>query len=98
VGAARKGARGADFRAIPGFGFTARAMAAPDVLVSLLACFVEYFTRPGFNHFRHLALGFCCTYPGAPVCLTQALRATGWHEDKHWTGLYRFLSRVLISR
>jgi SRSO17 transposase len=72
-------------------------MAAPDLLVALLEAFVECFTRPGFGHFRHFVLGLCCSYPGQALCVTETLRATGWHRFKHWTSPYHFMSKARWS-
>jgi hypothetical protein len=67
-------------------------MTAPTALVALLEVFVQCFTQPGFQHFRHFILAHAGLW-GAPHCVTETLRATLWHHWRHWTAPYAFMKR-----
>ncbi len=67
-------------------------MDAQAYIVPLLAHFQCCFTRPGFAHFKHLMHAHMALL-GLSHCVTEVLRLTRWHQIKHWTSLYAFLSR-----
>lgn len=67
-------------------------MTAPVAFLPLLEAFVQCFTSPGFAHFTHFVVGHGALW-GAPHCVSETLRATRWHAQKHWTSPYAWLSR-----
>ena len=48
-------------------------MTAPVPLVELAKWFVQCYTRPGFEHFKHFLLAHAALW-GAPHCVTETLR------------------------
>lgn len=65
-------------------------MTAPVPVLALVDLFVQCFTQPGFAHFEHFILAHAALW-GAPHCVTETLRLTGWHIIKHWTTPYVFM-------
>ena len=71
-------------------------MDAQQYIVPLLVHFQSCFTKPGFAHFEQLMRAHMALL-GLPHCVTEVLRLTRWHEFKHWTSVYAFLSRGRFS-
>ena len=71
-------------------------MDAQGYIVPLLTHFQCCFTRPGFLHFEQLIRAHMGLL-GFSHCVTEVLRLTRWHQFKHWTSLYAFLSRGRYS-
>ena len=71
-------------------------MDAQRFIVPLLVHFRSCFTKPGFAHFEQLMRAHMALL-GLPHCVTEVLRLTRWHELKHWTSMYAFLSRGRFS-
>ena len=67
-------------------------MDAQAYIVPLLAHFQCCFTRAGFAHFEQLMRAHMALL-GFSHCVTEVLRLTRWHQLKHWTSVYAFLSR-----
>lgn len=71
-------------------------MDAQTFIVPLLVHFQRCFTKPGFAHFEQVTRAHMALL-GVPHCVTEVLRLTRWHEIKHWTSVYAFLSRGRFS-
>ena len=71
-------------------------MDAQTLIVPLLVHFQSCFTKPGFAHFEQVMRAHMALL-GLPHCVTEVLRLARWHEVKHWTSVYAFLSRGRFS-
>jgi hypothetical protein len=71
-------------------------MDAQAVIVPLLTQFASCFTKPGYEHFRVIMMSRMGLL-GLPHCVTELLRLSRLHEQKHWTTPYHFLSKGRFS-
>lgn len=67
-------------------------MNAQHIILSLLAQFVNCFTRPGFFHFQHFIQSHMALL-GLPHCVTEVMRLSGVHEFIRWTTPYAFVRK-----
>lgn len=71
-------------------------MTVSTYILTLLGAFVQCFTAPGFDHFTCSMLARMSLL-GLPHCVTETMRATGWHKLVHWTIPYVFMKRGRFS-
>jgi SRSO17 transposase len=71
--------------------------AIPATLLALLSPFAGVFSRPGFENFQALVVGWILCPGRHTISRVIQASATLWQQPKHHTAFYRFFSRARWS-